>query len=139
MAQSRNLLLLFVLVFAPAIAQNPQAKLIGSPSASAEQTSQIAAIQSQLVELRKVYKESYPDIRKLEIQLQALQNSQNTSNPKTPAIASSIASSDRAGQTAAIQSQLVELRKIYKESYPDIRRLEIQLQALQTPEKAPSK
>jgi len=95
-------------------AQNPQPTIIDDSSISpTERASQIAVIQSQLVELRKVYKENYPEIARLKRQLQDLQDS------------------DRASQISAIQSQLLELRKVYRENYPEIQRLENQLRALQ--------
>lgn len=71
-----------LLTFLPAYAQNPQPATIENPPSSFSLQkeallSQAAVIESNLNELRQVYKENYPDIRTLEIQLQTLRDQRN--------------------------------------------------------------
>ena len=119
-----------LLTFVPAYAQNPRPAAIESaPSSLAVQKAallnQAAAIEENLNELRKVYKENYPDIRSLKMQLATLRD-QVVALEKQEA--PTLAILDR--QIAEDESRLSELHRVYKETYPDIRTLEIQLQTL---------
>ena len=121
---------IFLLTFVPAYAQNPRPAAIESaPSSLAVQKAallnQAAAIEENLNELRKVYKENYPDIRSLKMQLETLRD-QVVALEKQEA--PTLAILDR--QIAEDESRLSELHRVYKETYPDIRTLEIQLQTL---------
>ena len=120
-----------LLTFVPAYAQNPRPAAIESaPSSLAVQKAallnQAAAIEENLNELRKVYKENYPDIRSLKMQLATLRDQVVVALEKQEA--PTLAILDR--QIAEDESRLSELHRVYKETYPDIRTLEIQLQTL---------
>ena len=119
-----------LLTFVPAYAQNPQPVAIENPPSHyslqrAALLSQAAVIEENLSELRKVYKENYPDIRSLKVQLDNLRD-QVVALEKQEVPTRAILDQ----QIAEAESRQSLLRKVYKENYPDIRTLEIQLQTL---------
>ena len=145
MTRVRGLLLSVIpaLFLLPAYAQNPgiqnQTASLSLPSETAMR--QIAIIESQLIELRKVYTENHPVVRRLAIQLQELRTRRGavtTLGTDAPATSGSGSVSletvtrEITAQTAVLEVQLVELRKVYSENHPDIRKLETLVQMLRT-------
>lgn len=80
---------------------------------------QIADAESQLAALRKIFRESYPDIRNRAAALEILRTRRERLQ---------FASLNE--QIADVDRNLERLRKIYRPSYPDIRNLEQQRQIL---------
>jgi uncharacterized protein involved in exopolysaccharide biosynthesis len=85
--------------------------------------SEMAAEGAQLTELRKIYTENHPEVRRLEALLRALQQGQTDVSTSVQTVQTS--------EMAAVEAQLTGLRKIYTENHPEVRRLEALLRALQ--------
>jgi capsule polysaccharide export protein KpsE/RkpR len=146
MMQSRGLFLSVIstLMALAAHAQTPQTAIESGSNSPymlrGTLARQIAVIESQLLELRKVYTENYPGVRRLEIQLQVLRTQHDVpSKIDDPAALVSESKGTLTRQIAVIESHLIELRKVYTENYPDIRRLETQLQTLRDQDKVLAK
>jgi chromosome segregation ATPase len=131
--QARALVLSSALFSLVAFGQTPSLENQGrSRSISKETlTRQIKVVESQLLELRRIYAENYLDVRRLQGQLEVLESRRDAVDALADAPV--LALNDTVGhQIAFIESQLVEWRRIYTESYPDIRRLQDKLQVLRS-------
>jgi uncharacterized protein involved in exopolysaccharide biosynthesis len=137
MTQARALLLSSVLGSLVAFGQTPALEnQTLSPSTSRETvTCQIAIVETQLLEMRRTYTETHPEVRRLRGQLEVLQTQRVTVKAlatERPTASVSVSRETVVHQIAGIESQLVGLRRIYTDSHPDVRRLQGQLQVLRT-------